>query len=289
MASVVIAGIKNDIQCVTQTTPCSSFIFITYKLYQGLSLYTSFSTTAPSYTFNDVPVGFDYYVQIEIYTAGPTLCDSATSNTITLTSYCIPSNATNISFNKLREFYDLNSFDVLLSGPNNPSSGNSIFGKSSLPNTGTPSKTRPNAVSELRSYCNGVIPWESSVNELGINLVSSNSMTLSAEVRDNSSNTLWSSNSSTTSGCQQIIPYVYFNITDTDSKFTATITRTGSIVGNMNLIILRLDGTPTVVRNSSYSVNTSNSYSQTVTDTLNISYPHRYIAVFRESSCDPIV
>lgn len=290
MASVTITALKNDIRCITQTTPCSSYIFITYKLYQGLSLYTTFSTTAPSYTFNDVPVGFDYYVQIEVYNAGPTLCDSATSNTVTLTSYCIPSNATDVTFNKLKDFYDLNSFDVLLSGPNNPSTAGSIFGNSGLPTTGTVSKTRPNAVSELRGACGGVIPWESNIHEIAVAVVTSDSTTVTAEVRDNSSNVLWESlGISGVTSCNLSQQKVNFNMTDTDSKYTVTITKSGSIIGTLYMAIIRSDPSGTAIYSNTFSVNTSNSYSQTTVNTLNLSYPHRFIASFQQSTCDPIV
>jgi hypothetical protein len=155
MASVSIVNSFDSIQITVDFTGCSGVLFVTHKLYQNSSLYTSFSTTGPNHTFVNVPVGFDYYVISDIYVTGPTLCESPTSNTVTITSYCIPAGQTNIKLSLLADFYSLPSFDILLSGPNNPSSGNSIFGKSALPSSGSPSKTRPNSISELRNTCGG--------------------------------------------------------------------------------------------------------------------------------------
>lgn len=81
-------------------------------------------------------------------------CDSVFSNTIVnAVQDCIPLGTTNLSFSLLSDFYNLPQSNVLLSGPNNPSTGDSIFGRSSLPATGAISRTRPNAVSELRGDC----------------------------------------------------------------------------------------------------------------------------------------
>jgi hypothetical protein len=156
MPAVSITASTNNITAtVTSTSPCSGIIFITYKLYQNGSLYLTSSVNDTTLTFNNVPVGFDYYVIIDIFTSGPTFCDTATSNTVTIINYCIPNDATNISMSKLGIFYGLTLTNLLLSGPNDPSTAGSIFGNSDLPNTGSPSKTRPNAVSELRGRCGG--------------------------------------------------------------------------------------------------------------------------------------
>lgn len=160
MPAVSITSYTNDITAtVTSTSPCSGIVFITYKLYQNGSLYLTSSVNNTTLTFNDVPVGFDYYVIIDIYTTGPTFCDTATSNTVTITSFCIPTGATDISMLKLANFYNLTVSNVLLSGPNNPSTTGSVFGNSDLPNTGSPSKTRPNSMSELRGRCGGIHSW----------------------------------------------------------------------------------------------------------------------------------
>lgn len=287
MASVVITALTNDILCSTQVTPCSSFIFITYKLYQGGSLYSTFSTTAPSYTFNDVPLGFNYYVIIDIYEAGPTLCQSATSNTVTLTSYCIPSNATNIGFNQLRAFYDLNSYNVALSGPNNPSTSGTIFGNSDLPSSGSPSKTRPNAVSELRNRCGGTVVWTNVKDYLVFRIVSNNSYNVVSEVRDNSSNSLWVTKSGSTTGCNIIYTNDAYSRTDNDYKFTTTITRTGTIIGSLYLEIVRLD-TETSVHIDSWTINTSTTFSGTITGTLDTNISYLFLSSFRESTCDAV-
>lgn len=287
MASVVITSAKNDIFCSTQTTPCGSFIYITYKLYQGGSLYSTFNTTAPSYSFNDVPLGFNYYVVIEIYNAGPTLCDSATSNTVTLTSYCIPSGANDLSFGKLKEFYDLYSYDVKLSGTNDPSTSGSIFGNSDLPNSGSPSKLRPNAVSELRNRCGGAVVWLDVKDYILNRIVSSNSMTLTTEVRDDSTNSVWGSQANSTSGCVVVYTSTSFIRSDLDYEFSATVTRSGSIVGSLYVEIVRLDN-ETSVHINSWTVNTSTSYTGTINGTLIANVSYYFLASFRESTCDPV-
>lgn len=161
MPAVSITAYTNDITAtVTSTSPCSGIVFITYKLYQNGTLYLTSSVNNTTLTFNDVPVGFDYYVIIDIYTTGPTFCDTATSNTVTITSFCIPTGATNMNMEKLARFYNLTVSNVLLSGPNDPSTTGSIFGNSDLPNTGSTSKTRPNSISELRGRCGGIQTWD---------------------------------------------------------------------------------------------------------------------------------
>jgi hypothetical protein len=62
---------------------------------------------------------------------------------------------TTIKYNNHNILLYSNGNNVLLSGTSNPSSGDNIFGKSALPASGSPSKTRPNAVSELRNSCGG--------------------------------------------------------------------------------------------------------------------------------------
>jgi hypothetical protein len=71
------------------------------------------------------------------------------------TSFCIPSNATNIKFSDLAIHYGVPIGEIRLSGPNNPSTGDNIFGQSGLPASGTISRATPNAVSELRGHCAG--------------------------------------------------------------------------------------------------------------------------------------
>ncbi len=156
MASISIVASSNNIVCTWETSGCSGVVYTALNLYKDSVFYTSFNTTGINHTFTDVPVGSNYYVIANIYTTGPTLCSSPTSNTVSVVSYCIPTGQTNIRFSDLATFYDLNLFDIKLSGTNNPSSGSNIFGRSTLPNTGNPSKTTPNAVSELRNTCGGV-------------------------------------------------------------------------------------------------------------------------------------
>lgn len=161
MAAISITSSTNNVICtVTSTSPCGAIIYITYKLYQNGSLYTSQNINGTSHTFTSVPVGYNYYVIIDIYTAGPTFCTSATSNTISITNYCIPIGATNMSMSKLGGFYGLTITNVLLSGTNNPSTSGTIFGNSDLPTSGSPSKLRPNAISELRNRCGGAFTWD---------------------------------------------------------------------------------------------------------------------------------
>lgn len=160
MPAISITAYTNDITAtVTSTSPCSGIVFISYKLYQNGSLYLTSNVNNTTLAFNDVPVGFDYYVIIDIYTSGPTYCDTATSNTVTITSYCLPSGATNISMKKLARFYNLSVTNIQLSGTSNPSSSGTIIGNSDLPSSGDPSKARPNSLGELRSRCAGIHTW----------------------------------------------------------------------------------------------------------------------------------
>lgn len=161
MPAVSITASTNNISVtVSSTSPCGSYVFITYKLYQNGSLYTSTNINGTTHIFNNVPVGFNYYVIIDLYTSGPTYCDTATSNTVTIINYCIGPSATNISMSKLGVFYGLTITNVLLSGPNDPSSSGSIIGNSDLPSTGSPSKTRSNGISELRGRCGGSFSFD---------------------------------------------------------------------------------------------------------------------------------
>jgi hypothetical protein len=196
MPAVSITAYTNDITAtVTSTSPCSGIVFITYKLYQNGSLYTTSNVNNTTLTFNDVPVGFDYYVIIDIYTTGPTFCDTATSNTVTITSFCIPTGATNMSMEKLARFYNITVSNVLLSGPNDPSTTGSIFGNSDLPNTGSPSKTRPNSISELRGRCGGIHSWSFWIFKLGF----SNTSTTACQIGPSSTTSYYTNNETLTS------------------------------------------------------------------------------------------
>lgn len=155
MTSVTIVGSGNNVQADFTVSGCVNITFYSFKLYRGAALISTFNTTGASYTFIGVEVGFSYYVIAEVYVDDTVLCQSATSNTIAIESFCIPANKTDIKFSDLAVFYGLNNFDIRLSGIINPSVGNNIFGKSALPISGVISKTTPNAVSELRGTCGG--------------------------------------------------------------------------------------------------------------------------------------
>jgi surface protein len=148
----------------------------TYWLYKDGILYL---TTGPTLNvgefWNDLPPG-NYYVLIlveyfdNIFSNQYQFCQIYDTrnefSNITITAppnFCIPSDATNISFSRLARFYNLPLSTILLSGPNNPSVSGSIFGNSVLPLTGTISKTTPNAVSELRGSCGGVMDWNDTI------------------------------------------------------------------------------------------------------------------------------
>lgn len=126
-----------------------------YRLWKDDVLYDSSTISSFSKSWTNVPTG-NYYLEVNIIVDGSP-CDSGSSVTVHSGNYCIPSNQTNIRFSELADFYDLPPTDIKLSGANNPSTGNNIFGKSALPASGTISRLTPNAVSELRGSCGGAI------------------------------------------------------------------------------------------------------------------------------------
>lgn len=155
MASVSIVSSSNNIQADFTTTGCINVTFYSFKLYRSGNLISTFNTTGTSHTFIGVEVGFTYYVIAEVYVNVTELCQTATSDNISISSFCIPSNKTDIKFSDLAVFYGLTGLDVKLSGIINPSIGENIFAKSALPISGAISKTTPNAISELRGTCGG--------------------------------------------------------------------------------------------------------------------------------------
>lgn len=143
---------------------CAPLSFYNVILLKDGDVFATFSDNPPSggTTFNNVGEGA-FIVNVaafsqDIFTGDFFQCDLGQSNT--LTRFCIPSNATDVSMRRLSRFYNVPISNIQLSGPNNPSTSGSIFGNSDLPNTGNPSKTRPNAISELRGRCGGVVPWD---------------------------------------------------------------------------------------------------------------------------------
>lgn len=145
--------------------------------------------TSGSHTFFTVPSG-QYQVQITSeYEDSETWihCHTSLSDNFTVTPlyYCIPSDATDISFSKLATFYSLSSTNISLSGPDDPSSGETIFAKSDLPLTGSPSKSRPNAVSELRGDCGGVTHFDpSKITTVYLEEIHSGSVDLKIDRKD---------------------------------------------------------------------------------------------------------
>jgi hypothetical protein len=134
-----------------------------YRLYKDNSLYqtTSYQSTI-GFSWINLPAGV-YYVEVDTEFFEPdemiwSLCNTHTTGNVTIT-WCIPNNATNVSMQRLADFYGISTSNILLSGPNDPSTAGSVFGASDLPTSGSPSKLRPNAISELFNTCGGVIPW----------------------------------------------------------------------------------------------------------------------------------
>lgn len=143
---------------------CSPLVYTTIRLYKDGVIYNTFTTTALYNSYNLLPGG-SYYVTVTGYTTGDVQCDTGTSNTIVITPFCIPSNATNMSFRRLARFYGIDTDNIFLSGPNNPSTPGSLFGNSGLPASGAISRATPNAVSELRSACLGIMSWEDTATD----------------------------------------------------------------------------------------------------------------------------
>lgn len=138
-----------------------------YRLYKDNVIYSNIGPTfEQNYTWFGLPPG-TYRVEVDsqLEPFGPgsgwSTCTQYASGNITIAqvSHCIPSNATDISGSRLAKFYGLSTSNLQFSGPNNPSTAGSIMGESDLPASGTISKARPNAVSELRGSCGGVMPW----------------------------------------------------------------------------------------------------------------------------------
>lgn len=140
---------------------CSSGVsYYDGVLYRDGLVYETFNTTSTTRDFLNVGNGSFLLEIYATYNGNP--CDVGESNilTIFLGNYCIPSSQTNLKFSDLRTFYGQNniaSTNIRLSGISNPAEVGTIFGESDLPLTGTNSKTRPNAVSELRGSCGGVV------------------------------------------------------------------------------------------------------------------------------------
>jgi len=167
-------------------------------------------TSSYFYYFENVGKG-TFYVRLDAYfvepdvfpTPPPSLCQTVTSRLLTNSILdCIPTNYSNMSFSFLRDFYEIGIRDnIELSGPNNPSTGNTIFGKSPLPlSGGSANKTRPNAVSELRGTCMlKTEPYFQYVS--GFNL---NSITQSGTVENASYDLTWNSiDLGSTTSCPQ--------------------------------------------------------------------------------------
>jgi len=156
----------NDTIFVTITSSCSSPLYATYDLYRNGMFYQSGTISPYGANLGQFPLG-NYNIDVVVFEGDPIfICDSGSADGVVINTLleCIPLNQNNISFSALADFYDLQTDEILLSGPNNPASGATIFGLSSIPTTGTPSKTRPNAVSELRGDCryvtDGIFSYE---------------------------------------------------------------------------------------------------------------------------------
>lgn len=164
MASLSFFNI-NDTIYLTITSSCVNPSYAAYDLYRNNTLYQSGSVSPFGANLGQFPLG-TYRIDVTIFEDDFSLCDAGSADGVVINTLleCIPLNQNNISFSALADFYDLQTDEILLSGPNNPASGATIFGLSSIPTTGSPSKTRPNAVSELRGDCryvtDGVFSYE---------------------------------------------------------------------------------------------------------------------------------
>lgn len=146
-----------------------------YRLFKDNVIYNTFGPTFDiGRTYTNLPPG-SYNItiesQYEAFGTGTGYVECFTydttfdfSNIVIQQSFCIPSNATNLSMSNLAKFYGLDLNQILLSGPNNPSTSGSLFGNSDLPNSGTISKTRPNAMSELRGSCGGFYDYNNIIS-----------------------------------------------------------------------------------------------------------------------------
>jgi hypothetical protein len=164
MASLSFFNI-NDTIYITITSSCVNPIYAAYDLYRDNTLYQSGSISPFGANLGQFPLG-TYRIDVTIFEDDFSLCDAGSADGVIINTLleCIPLNQNNLSFSALADFYDLQTDEILLSGPNDPASGATIFGLSSIPTTGSPSKTRPNAVSELRGDCryvtDGVFSYE---------------------------------------------------------------------------------------------------------------------------------
>lgn len=140
-----------------------------YQLFRDGNLFQSDGPTLEvGWSWSNLPEGTYNCTVVSQYEAfGPgsgfSQCSSYFSGNIVIDVpapvFCIPIDATNMSMKNIAKFYGVDADNILLSGPNNPSTPGSLFGNSDLPNTGSPSKTTPNAISELRGRCGGFYDW----------------------------------------------------------------------------------------------------------------------------------
>jgi hypothetical protein len=164
MASLNFFNI-NDTIYITITSSCVNPIYAAYDLYRDNTLYQSSTMSPFGANLGQFPLG-TYRIDVTLLEDDFSLCDAGSADGVIINTLleCIPLNQNNLSFSALADFYDLQTDEILLSGPNDPASGATIFGLSTIPTTGSSSKTRPNAVSELRGDCryvtDGVFSYE---------------------------------------------------------------------------------------------------------------------------------
>ena len=242
------------------------------------------------YTFIDLPVGtFEVVVDAGSGSTESTFsgCDTGSNQATTeaTPNFCIPAGATDMSFSRLAEFYGLASTNITLSGPNNPSTGETIFGKSDLPTSGDPSKLRPNAVSELRGTCGGIIPF--APNEAYTRCVSSGQrdlyiQELNVELYPGSSSFVHSQSYD----CLDTELTKYFETTPSTLYFKVrcNVVTGASSPGNLIIQVIRMDNNALI-----YDVNTNlTQYQDYYVDfsvVLNNQYPYRIRAEFIGSAC----
>jgi hypothetical protein len=262
-----------------------------YNLFKDGSSYDSGTTTNISRSWTNLPTG-SYYLTVTGVINGSN-CDSGTSIEILVNNYCLPSTG-QLSMGKLADFYGLSRNNTLLSGTSNPSAIGSIFGNSDLPSTGTISKTRPNAISELYSRCGGVSPWnieDGTNNIIDFRLISSNFLVIPFTIRANTSGgSILAEGITSSQGCN------YYQLLKGFSTTPATAFHVSFTIQNPNGITenLLVSGNLQQINNlgnnqnldiEDYNQSTNKSYSFTTSLTLNTSLKYRLIILADSTSC----
>jgi hypothetical protein len=274
--------------CLPQ--PGDTFSY-SYTLYKDGSSYDSGTTTNISRTWTNLPTGA-YYLTVTGIINGSN-CDSGTSVEILVNNYCLPASG-ELTMGKLADFYGLSKNNTLLSGTSNPSAIGSIFGNSDLPSTGTISKTRPNAISELYSRCGGVSPWnieDGTNNIIDVRLISSNFLVIPFTVRaNNSGGSILAQGITSSQGCNYYQLLKEFSTTPSTAFHASfTIQNPNGITENLLVSALLQQigniGNFQSINLDEYNQSTDKSYTFTTSLTLNTSLKYRLIILAESTSC----